>query len=149
LKLQARIVFLLSSGALVALGIALAIIHDREERACRASYADLINLDPGRAITDAHEALNRNDLRIITVNGYGTEAPGIKGYWPALTETVGERNLVGTSDVTRCAEQGRFDGRARKYANIFNTELLNYFKLHGDKKIGLAIARMALSEPDR
>jgi len=133
MKRRGRVAVLLVS-ILIAVGIAMAVTRELERRACRTYYVDLIGLDPGRATLDARKAIGRGDLHVVTVNGYGTEAPGVGGYWPAFTAVVGEQNLAGTSDVIRCKEHDRLNSRARLYAEAYNAEVLSQIARNGDKR---------------
>ena len=70
---------------------------------------------------DVAIAAQRNDRRLIGVQGYALSVPGFEGALPSGFTVV---TIKGTSDVVNSDAQSRFQKMLYSYAKTYNTELV-------------------------
>jgi len=78
-------------------------------------------LSAADAPREARRAIYAGDCRLLGVYGFTTETPGA-GYEDA--QRLGRRLIEGTSDTPMVGAEEAFNGRARRYAALYNNEIL-------------------------
>lgn len=78
-------------------------------------------INPGRAESDARQALARGDNRLVGVYGFASETPGATF---EDRERLGARFIDGTGDDLHYFGEVAFNERAREYAERYNTVIL-------------------------
>jgi len=82
-------------------------------------------VDIDAAVSDAQNAIAKGDFRLLAVNGYATEVPVPRNFGGAAPKSIEVSVIEGTSDAysnPRCIE---LNDRARRYAEIYNKEILS------------------------
>ena len=90
--------------------------------ASRYEYLKMLSVEEAPA--DAESAIDRKDYRFLAVDGYGRSMPGTEAYMTAGEKYYGYRVISGTSDMLCDAEHGELNGNARRYAEIYNREII-------------------------
>lgn len=73
---------------------------------------------------DAKASLARGDHRLLAVNGFVRETPGVDIGMNEARVRYGVRVLDRTSDLSRSDEEDAFNISARKYAERYNREIV-------------------------
>lgn len=82
---------------------------------------------------DLTKNIDINNFRFIGLYGYVQYSPGIDEKDHELIKKYGSFMFRGTSDSIESEEHGELIQKARQYAEIYNTSLLNYLKKHNVK----------------
>jgi len=99
-------------------------------RSDTTAYARFVRaqLDSVRAANpaaDAEAALARSDYRLVGVQGYSLEVPGLNPRdWERYGSTYGFRVVAGTSEVIGSKDQWALQGAAYRYAQAYNRLVL-------------------------
>lgn len=85
------------------------------------------NVDQRDPAADVAAAISHHDFRFVTTMGLGVAAPGLRdNLFDNYTTRFGTKMVAGTSD----AEELYTSDIADEYANIYNSILLRYLRLH-------------------
>jgi hypothetical protein len=90
-----------------------------------SGYSSFKGVSIDAAVSDAQNAIAKGDFRLLAVNGYATEVRVPRNFGGAAPKSIDVSVIEGTSDAysnPRCAES---NDRARRYAEIYNKEILS------------------------
>ena len=98
------------------------------------SYLYPIDLD--NPVVDAQKKIKNGDYRLIGIGGFGINYPGIdmrkEGF---ILCKLGSRYLKGTSDAKEGDSHMKLIQRFNKYAEIYNTQILEFYQSQDFKAI--------------
>lgn len=95
---------------------------DGSDAAMREAIGSLEHADP---IKDAEAAHNAGDRRLLALYGYALEIPGLSNGRREEARRYKVVPVEGTSDFIRSESQARFQELLRKYAQEYNSSVLN------------------------
>lgn len=95
------------------------------EAVCRPNdrVAEMRALRVSEAAQDAAKAHHAHDHRLLGINGYVLDVPGVSA---SVAKRSGVRPIEGTSDALCSREQGELIENARRYAKAYNQKMASY-----------------------
>jgi hypothetical protein len=75
---------------------------------------------------DANEAIRRDDLRFLAVNGYTITVPGIEDYHERFESKYKYRVIEGTTDAISNESDHKLQSMAIEYARSYNLTIRDY-----------------------
>jgi len=87
--------------------------------------AQLDSVRAANPTADAEAALARGDYRLVGIQGYSLQVPGLNPRdWERYGSTYGFRVVAGTDEITRSNDQWALQGAAYRYAQAYNRLVL-------------------------
>jgi hypothetical protein len=86
-------------------------------------YEELQRLKVEKAANEARKSLESGDSRLLAVEGYAIDVPGVEEDSTKIHATCGIKIIQGTSDAINSPQQKQLIDNARAYAERYNQSI--------------------------
>jgi hypothetical protein len=97
-------------------------------------YEELRRLKVEKAANEARKSLESGDSRLLAVEGYAIDVPGVEEDWTKTQATCGIKVIEGTSDAINSPQQKQLIDNARAYAERYNQSIASEMRKQRESK---------------